>query len=610
MNKAGFKKTGEAGRILFFTGSVQAVNTLFNTELGLYRDTNGVTFIAPAYDLQVPSQLGIENVMGLHTKPKAKHKGPILSPEAQAKTSFGINQAYAGTFLPNNSLFLRAMYNIPAALTGVGQTLGLNSEPFDPNDIALFWKSQGYTTPIPTITSISVNGNSTTLVPGHADTETTADITIALSIAPQLKEIRAYMAGTDSYLAFNQAAIENKVQAMSDSFYGENYSETLTLNTVLIQMAAQGQSNFAGSGDDGSAGWGDPEDQPYITSVGGTLKGNGYVNGVVTAVYPGEGAWPNSGGGISPIWPIPSYQKAAAALNKQASQTIRNYPDVSAYAGSNYLPKYFMYLNGQTSGAWGGTSLASPLWAAFICLANQNNAAHGLKNIGFLNPIIYEIGASPAYQTAFHDIADGVNNSQPIGGGKNSEGFVAVAGYDMITGWGSMNGANLIQTLESYLSPIGTTLRMVAGGKPVVDSSGNSWTIDSGYSSTTWKNTGTQSTTSTITNTTSPALYQYSRYAPDLTYNLPVLNGTYLVTLKFAETYFSKPKERMFSVTLNGTTVISSLDIFAQAGGKNVALDEIFPVTVLNGSIVITMTATANNAQVNAIQILPMPAAP
>ena len=219
------------------------------------------------------------------------------------------------------------------------------------------------------------------------------------------------------------------------------------MNPILQQMAAQGQSVFTASGDQGCASASSLADQPFITAVGGTTKGLGWVDGVVTNTYPGETCWAHcSGGYISGTWPIPSYQVAGASTNPHASQTMRNVPDIAAYASAISNPACFIYLGGKVSGSWQGTSIASPLWAAFAALANQYNGKLGLSRVGFLNPTLYAIGMSPEYASVIHNINDGNNNSN-VG----CRGFVCSSGYNLVTGWGSMNGATLFKELLSTL---------------------------------------------------------------------------------------------------------------------------------------------------------------
>src|SRR4029453_6688622 len=86
------------------------------------------------------------------------------------------------------------------------------------------------------------------------------------------------------------------------------------------------------------------------------------------------------------------------------------------------------------------------------------------------------------------------------------------------------------------------------------------------------------STTHSVTGTSDPALYQTVRYAPTLTYNIPVVNGTYTVTLYFAEIYFNASGQRMFDVSIEGQTVLQTFDIWAVAG-QFAAVQRTFVVT-------------------------------
>ena len=83
----------------------------------------------------------------------------------------------------------------------------------------------------------------------------------------------------------------------------------------------------------------------------------------------------------------------------------------------------------------GGTSQSAPIWAAFAALMNQYLASYGLDKLGDLNPLLYEI-ADGAGVPAFRDIALGANAVTPVH-----------PGYDMITGLGTPNIANLVKDL-------------------------------------------------------------------------------------------------------------------------------------------------------------------
>jgi xanthomonalisin len=69
-------------------------------------------------------------------------------------------------------------------------------------------------------------------------------------------------------------------------------------------------------------------------------------------------------------------------------------------------------------------------------MINEQSAANGGKPVGFLNPALYAIGTGSSFDSDFHDIISGSNG-----------GYSAVAGYDLVTGWGSPQGVNLIKTL-------------------------------------------------------------------------------------------------------------------------------------------------------------------
>jgi subtilase family serine protease len=96
---------------------------------------------------------------------------------------------------------------------------------------------------------------------------------------------------------------------------------------------------------------------------------------------------------------------------------------------------------GTCSGDYGGTSFAAPRWAGFLALVNQQAVANGNATLGFINPAIYSLGSGPNYNNVFHDITSG-NNSNGKG-----QSYNAVVGYDLVTGWGSPNGQNLINAL-------------------------------------------------------------------------------------------------------------------------------------------------------------------
>jgi hypothetical protein len=151
-----------------------------------------------------------------------------------------------------------------------------------------------------------------------------------------------------------------------------------------------------------------------------------------------------------------------------------------------------------------------------------------------------------------------------------------------------------------------STWRINSGGPAYTDSQGHVWSPDTGYSGGTVAGTG-----SAISGTADPVLYQDERWgAYSYTFNVPP--GSYQVTLKFAETFWTSAGKRVFNVSINGSTVLSNFDIFADAGGEDIADDKIFnSIAPLGGQIVVTLgPASKDNATLDAIQIIPQPATP
>jgi Malectin domain len=113
----------------------------------------------------------------------------------------------------------------------------------------------------------------------------------------------------------------------------------------------------------------------------------------------------------------------------------------------------------------------------------------------------------------------------------------------------------------------------------------------------------TYSTAHSITGTLDPTLYQSERYGPTLTYNIPVINDTYTVTLYFAEIWFDHAGWRVFNVSIEGQTVLQNFDIWAEVG-QFAALQRTFVVTVTDGVLNIVGTAIVDNAKFSAIQVV------
>jgi subtilase family serine protease len=138
----------------------------------------------------------------------------------------------------------------------------------------------------------------------------------------------------------------------------------------------------------------------------------------------------------------------------QGSTVFRNIPDVAMVADYIEVVLTDVFTNGNPDNpgdvtSIGGTSAAAPLWAGFTALVNEQAASQGKPSVGFLNPALYSIGQGPLYTSCFHDIT--VGNSTNA---NNLTNYFAAPGYDLCTGWGTPNGANLINALVGLTGPI------------------------------------------------------------------------------------------------------------------------------------------------------------
>jgi hypothetical protein len=144
-----------------------------------------------------------------------------------------------------------------------------------------------------------------------------------------------------------------------------------------------------------------------------------------------------------------------------------------------------------------------------------------------------------------------------------------------------------------------TPIRVNAGGPAYTDSLGQTWSADTGFSA------GSNfSTTSGITGTADPTLYQTEHWnSATFQYQFTVPAGTYSVTLKYAEIFFTTTGQRIFNVNINGVAVQTNFDIVAAAGGAFTAKDVTFSVTA-STTITIQLVPVVQNPKINAIQIV------
>lgn len=141
-------------------------------------------------------------------------------------------------------------------------------------------------------------------------------------------------------------------------------------------------------------------------------------------------------------------------------------------------------------------------------------------------------------------------------------------------------------------------IRINAGGETYTDVVGNVWVSDDFF-----LNGSLFDTANPIAETTDDTIYQTERFADSLSYGIPIDNGSYTVTLKFAEIWATTVGQRVFDVTAEGTLIEDDLDLFA-TGGKDTAIDRTFDVEVTDGELNLDFVASVNNGKVAGIEIV------
>lgn len=448
-------------RLVAVSATVADIEKAFHVRLYTYRHpTENREFYAPDVEPSVDAGVPIQSIAGLNNyfRPRpASHPQPSTPRTGQP----ALNGTGQGGYLQGKDF--RNAFAHGVTLTGAGQYVGLvEFDGYFTSDIDLYESQSGL--PNVPLTIVPLSGSS-----GFPDNNTnyisecSLDIEMVISMAPGLTQLYVFEGNTfdeilDSMIGYNQ------IKQFSASWVGFSFDSTG--DGYLQQMVAQGQSFFQASGD-GEAytqpitG---PCDDPYITSVGGTVltldsTGSNYVsetvwnsgfqvpgwglNGDYTKGTNQGGYW-GSGGGISSTYPIPGWQTGAGASSVGGSSAQRNIPDV-ALTAQNIWVDYFNGLHGPFE----GTSCAAPLWAGFTALVNQQATADGKPSVGFLNPTLYYIAEQPGYAGCFNDITNG-NDTWP----DSPNAFQAAKGYDLCTGWGSPNGASMINALVAFSGPI------------------------------------------------------------------------------------------------------------------------------------------------------------
>jgi kumamolisin len=209
------------------------------------------------------------------------------------------------------------------------------------------------------------------------------------------------------------------------------------MDEAFQSAAAMGVSVCVAAGDDGSTdGVTDglnhvdfPASSPNVLACGGTelvASGDSITSETVwNELANNEGA---TGGGISDVFPLPSWQNGAGVPpSANPSKNVgRGVPDVTGDADPT--TGYVTRVDGNPD-VIGGTSAVAPLWAALIALINQSIG----KPVGFINPLLYQDAATAR---DLNDITSGNNGAYSAG-----------PGWDACSGLGSPIGAQVATAL-------------------------------------------------------------------------------------------------------------------------------------------------------------------
>jgi xanthomonalisin len=414
-----------ANRYIFdVVGSVADIERVFHVRMGLYRHpTQRRDFIAPDREPTLDLAVPVLHVTGLDDfilpTPRLKQS---TTPGGSVGTGSGPHGNFVGTDI-------RTAYYGGSALTGAGQSLGLMElGPYDIADVRTFFTRFGPPLTV-AVNGISTDGSPVSCTGKCNDGEQALDIEYAISMAPGMDQVQVYVASTAESV-LNRMASDNTSKQLSTSWGWRE--EFATDDPLFKEMAAQGQTFLTASGDysrlSASGPW--PEEDANLTGVGGTdLVTNGGGG-----PWSAETGWKDSAGGrsLDKTIKIEPYQRPFINAANGGNKHLRNVPDIGGDANFNN----YICADAHCNGGWGGTSFASPIWAGFIALANQQAAANGKPTVGFLNPTLYGLAGGASYTKILHDETSGTSGR-----------YNAVTGYDLVTGLGSPHGQALINAL-------------------------------------------------------------------------------------------------------------------------------------------------------------------
>ncbi|MFL6351512.1 MAG: protease pro-enzyme activation domain-containing protein [Bryobacteraceae bacterium] len=521
-----------------------------------------------------------------------------------------------------------------AGINGDGTTIAIIAKSnIKAQDVASFRSLFGLSTKPP---QIILNGNDPGLVKGdetEAVLDTSWSGAVAPNATVKVV-VSADTNASDGVDLSTEYIIDNNLADVMTESYGSceaqyTAAEATNVQSRAQQAAAQGITYIVSTGDSGSAGCDDPNTKktatgpfsvnilastPYTIAVGGTQfneHGNNgaywrsqnssvfesaisYIpedvwNEACTAAACGTtnaGIWA-SGGGASTLFAKPSWQTGVAGIPNDGARDV---PDVSLSAASHGY--YLLCLDGScTTDSQGkfsfqgvsGTSASAPAFAGMMALVNHKTGSRQ----GQAAPVLYQLAASeglaqcngsnisglPASNCIFNDSTVG-NNSVPgqVGYGTATGKYQATAGFDLATGLGSINLANLVNQWSGSSSGSGQvtiTPSTLAFGNQAVAGTSAAQTItvsNSGSSTLTIRTivmTGANGFDFAQSNSCGPSLPPGAKCTVSVTF-APTTTGARSASLTFTDSAANSPQ----TVSLTGTgTANSKFDFGGERSG-------------------------------------------
>ncbi|GAA1068996.1 hypothetical protein GCM10009665_75250 [Kitasatospora nipponensis] len=332
-----------------------------------------------------------------------------------------------------------AQYGIPS--TNVQVVKWGTVPPFDPSNDDMTGWAEETTIDVDTAHAMAPGAKIVLVETGVSETEGTTGFPEMMAAEDSLIK-----QGVGDVISQSFGATENTFPGFDQG----DHSSLLNLRFAFKDAAAHGVTVLAASGDSGStdaeadgstlypyqvSSW--PPSDPLVTAVGGTsvqLDDQGNRLSPDT-VWDGHGA---TGGGKSAVFNRPLYQLGVQSTTGNA----RGIPDVSMLADPLTGVWTYNSFGPDDNGweLWGGTSVATPIFSGVVALADQA-AGH---RIGQLNYPLYALGAlqqAGDTRTGLTDVVGGSNTYNGV------PGWPAVKGYDLSTGWGTVDAAKFVPAL-------------------------------------------------------------------------------------------------------------------------------------------------------------------